>query len=85
MSVADKLKAVSPPYSKSEVNVIAEAAYNILYGVVLLTNQEKQYFKQHKKDIQILVGDYDLVRKKSLLTNQFVDSIKAAALRHLDG
>ena len=85
MTVAEKLRAVSPPYSKAEIQVIAEAAYNILYGVVLLTNQEKQYFKLHKEDIRVLVGNNNLNIKRKAITEELVEYIRSAALRHLDG
>lgn len=85
MNLADDLRALSSPYSKKDIHLLAEAAYNILYGVVLLTNKEKQYFKEHKEEVRFLVSSADWTSKRSALKEDLVEAIISAALRHLDG
>lgn len=85
MSVIDALRSLQFPIKANEIDLIAEVAYNILYGTVPLTKEETAFFKTHKPSLRVLISKYSLKRKLNVLTEDLVKKLVTAAIRHLDG
>lgn len=86
MSKAEQIRNVNFPKTSHQTKLAAEVAFNVLFGVVPLTDDEKKYFVVHK-DLLRQLANQDVLwqQKRSILTREFWSKLQSAALRHLNG
>lgn len=85
MSLVNSIRSLSFPVSASDISLISEIAYNVLYGSVPLEPEETNFFKTNKPVLRVLVGKYNSKRKLNVLTPVLLQQLVKVALRHLDG
>ena len=85
MSLIERIASLEFPVNEADTNLISEIAYNVLFGVVQLTEPERAFLKRNKTKLRVLSSKAHWKRRLNVLTQPLFEILKVVAIRYLDG